>query len=115
MHEILASIRSTIESPADASRDPAYLWPARESIDVYKGLAIKIWADEHPPPHFHVAYQGQDASFSILDCTRLPGVKGLERHEQIIRDWWYRNRNLLIEKWNKSRPSDCPVGPILLP
>jgi hypothetical protein len=35
------------------------------------GLYIKMWADEHPPPHFHVSYQGQDASFSILDCARL--------------------------------------------
>jgi Domain of unknown function (DUF4160) len=39
------------------------------------GLNVKIWADEHPPPHFHVSYQGQDASFSILDCSRLQGVK----------------------------------------
>src|SRR5262245_65486924 len=51
-------------------------------------LSIKIWADEHPPPHFHVSYQGQDASFSILDCSRLPGVRGLERYESTIRDWW---------------------------
>src|SRR4051794_28885885 len=47
-----------------------------------KGLSIKIWADEHPPPHFHVDYQGQSASFSILTCERLRGVSGLERYEK---------------------------------
>jgi hypothetical protein len=78
------------------------------------GLSIKILADEHPPPHFHVSYQGQDASFSIVDCSRLPGVKGLERYEGRIRNWWYENRHLLVERWNASRPTDCPVGAISL-
>jgi 3'-5' exonuclease len=79
------------------------------------GLSIKIWADEHPPPHFHVSYQTQDASFSILDCARLPGTEGLERYERTIRDWWRKNQPLLIEKWNTSRPSDCPIGAVTLP
>jgi Domain of unknown function (DUF4160) len=79
------------------------------------GLSVKIWADEHPPPHFHVSYQGQDASFSILDCSRLPPARGLERYERRIRNWWERNVDLLIEKWNALRPSDCPVGIIVLP
>jgi hypothetical protein len=76
------------------------------------GLSIRIWADEHPPPHFHVIYQGQDASFSILDCSRLPGVSGLERYERTIRDWWEKNKIRLIKEWNASRPTDCPVGPV---
>lgn len=78
------------------------------------GLSIVIWADEHPPPHFHVRYQGQDASFSIVDCERLPGVSGLERYERCIRDWWHSNKHELIERWNDLRPTDCPVGPIRL-
>ncbi len=79
------------------------------------GLSIKIWADEHPPPHFHVSYQGQDASFSILDCSRLPGVSGLQRYDRRIESWWRRNRMHLIKKWNASRPTNCSVGPIILP
>jgi hypothetical protein len=78
------------------------------------GLSVKIWADEHPPPHFHVSYQDQDASFSILNCARLPGVNGLERYDRIIGEWWRENQKLLIEKWNASRPTNCPVGPITL-
>ena len=80
-----------------------------------KGLSIIIWADEHPPPHFHVSYQGEDASFSIVDCSRLRGSRGVERYDGEIRAWWGKNQNLLIEKWNASRPTECPVGPINLP
>ena len=76
------------------------------------GLKVKIFADEHPPPHFHVEYQGESASFSILNCERLEGVAGLERYEKAIHYWWERNQSRLIETWNTTRPSDCPVGPI---
>ena len=85
---------------------------AEKIVARVSGLSIRIWADEHPPPHFHVTYQGQDASFSILDCCRLPGVGGLERYERTIRDWWEKNKIRLIKEWNASRPTDCPVGPI---
>ena len=79
------------------------------------GLSIKIWADEHPPPHFHVTYQGEDASFSILDCRRLRGQGGLKHYDATIRSWWSKNQKRLIEEWNASRPTECPVGPINLP
>src|ERR1700682_1872524 len=61
-------------------------------VDRVNGLRIIIWADEHPPPHFHVAYQGEDASFGILNCARLPGVSGLERYDSVIFRWWLENR-----------------------
>ncbi|WP_456638430.1 DUF4160 domain-containing protein [Bradyrhizobium sp. USDA 10063] len=76
------------------------------------GLSMVIWADEHPPPHFHVRYQGEDASFSILECRRLAGTQGLERYERRIRGWWESHKFDLIQKWNEMRPADCPVGPI---
>ncbi|WP_083875169.1 DUF4160 domain-containing protein [Afipia broomeae] len=76
------------------------------------GLRIKIWADEHLPPHFHVSYQGEDASFTITDCVRLQGVRGLERYDHLIFSWWLKNKDALVEVWNSSRPSDCPVGPV---
>jgi Domain of unknown function (DUF4160) len=46
------------------------------TVDRVDGLRIYINADEHPPPHFHVSFQNEDASFSILDCARLDGVWG---------------------------------------
>lgn len=76
------------------------------------GLSIVIFANEHPPPHFHVKYQGKEASFSITNCERLAGVRGLERYDARIRSWWRDNQEKLIELWNNSRPTNCPVGPI---
>jgi hypothetical protein len=95
-----------LAEPDEALRPRAFI------VARVNGLSIKILADEHPPPHFHVSYQGGNASFSILDCERLPGIIGLERFDGKIRNWWGQNRSHLIEKWNISRPTDCPVGRI---
>jgi hypothetical protein len=80
-----------------------------------KNLRGEIRSNEHPPPHFHVKYDGEEASFSILDGMRLPGVVGLERYDSIIRDWCEENRRELCLIWNKSRPTDCGVGPVPVP
>jgi len=85
-----------------------------QTIGQIGGLTISIFADEHPPPHFCVEYQGESASFSITDCRRLPGNRGLERYEKNIRRWWRENRAALIARWNNSRPTDCLVGPVRL-
>jgi hypothetical protein len=51
-------------------------WYDERRLARVKGLSIIIWADEHPPPHFHVSYQGEDASFSIVDCLPFAGHSG---------------------------------------
>ncbi|MGQ3240419.1 DUF4160 domain-containing protein [Shinella sp.] len=78
-------------------------------------LKVEVRANEHPPPHFHVVYDGEDASFSILTGERLPNVYGLERYEKMIHLWWKQNQGKIISKWNDCRPTGCPVGPVRLP
>ncbi|WP_172730188.1 DUF4160 domain-containing protein [Neorhizobium tomejilense] len=73
-------------------------------------LRVEVRANEHPPPHFHVTYDGEDASFSIVTGERLPNVHGLERYEKVIRLWWRKNKLAIIAKWNDCRPTDCQVG-----
>ncbi|PWC92657.1 DUF4160 domain-containing protein [Azospirillum sp. TSO5] len=84
-----------------------------ELVDRLNKMSIVIQSDEHPPPHFHVKFSGQNVSFSIADGTRLTG--GLERYEHNIRRWWKDHRCTLIRVWNKTRPTDCPVGPVPVP
>lgn len=78
-------------------------------------LRAEVRATEHPPPHFHITYDGEDASYSIETGLRLPNVQGLERYDKIIHSWWKHRRREIALAWNNSRPSDCPVGPVLVP
>ena len=86
-----------------------------EQLARFSGLSIQIYADEHPPPHFHVRHAGANVSFALDTGRRLPGMKGLETFDRNISKWWQDHRCELILTWNRLRPSDCPVGPVPVP
>jgi len=115
--DLLESLSEALwwEEWSNRKTDKGQVGLAEFSVTHVDGLSINIFADEHPVPYFLVSYRSQDASFSILDCARLPGTTGLEQYERRILGWWHKNRALLIDKWNESRPNDCPVGIITVP
>lgn len=74
-----------------------------------KGIKLSINSNEHPPPHFHFLYGNENGSFTISDCMLIAG-KLSRRTQNIIYGWWKYNKEILIQKWNDSRPTDCSVG-----
>ncbi len=51
-------------------------------ISRFLGIVIKMFFDDHSPPHFHAYYGDSEASFSIDSLTILKGnlpprIKGL--------------------------------------
>lgn len=74
-------------------------------------LKFEVFSKEHAPPHFRVAYDGETANFAISDGSKLSG--GLNHFEKNIQLWYRNNRQKIIDKWNSTRPSDCPVGPYI--
>lgn len=87
----------------------------KHMVGTVGSLKIEIRANEHPPPHFHVRYNGEDASFTLNDCKLLRCSRGLVGREKIIRMWWKEHRRELAICWNETRPADCPVGPVIVP
>jgi hypothetical protein len=85
----------------------------RALVEALGSLRIVIHPNEHPPPHFHVIGSGINASFAIDNCALLRGDIG-SRERQLVEYWHRRGRTRLVDVWNKTRPSDCPVGPIKL-
>ncbi|WP_043463636.1 DUF4160 domain-containing protein [Azovibrio restrictus] len=75
-------------------------------------LKMYIYADEHPPPHFHVKYQGKENSFRIDDASPLYPDGDLKKWFKNIKKWHMQNKEELIATWNRMRPEGCPVGPI---
>lgn len=75
-----------------------------------KGLKIEIFANEHPPPHFRVIYQGESNNFRIADCCALNG-DALRPYFREIRKWHRKHKQQLIDTWDRTRPAGCPVGP----
>ena len=83
----------------------------RALVEKINGLKIHVYADEHAPPHFHVVSAEIDAAFSIQDCTLLRGAVDRKTRDLIVH-WHGSARKKLVEFWNSTRPTDCPVGPI---
>lgn len=87
------------------------LYNIRQLVARVRGLQIRVYSNDHSPPHFHVHSSDVDASFRIDDGTFLSG--NIDGREQRLVQWWYeRSRALLVNVWNSTRPSDCPVGPV---
>ena len=73
------------------------------------GLRIEIYPKDHAPPHFHVKSPDVNASFRIDDCGKIAGnLKDGDYRK--VRYWHSHSKPLLIESWNKMRPTDCTVG-----
>ena len=83
----------------------------RVLVERIHGLKIHIYADEHAPPHFHVVSSDIDAAFRIDDCALLKGSIDRKARDLIV--YWHESaRHKLIKIWNRTRPTNCPVGPI---
>ncbi len=35
------------------------------TIAIFFGIIVRMWHDDHPPPHIHVEYQGFEALVTI--------------------------------------------------
>ena len=77
----------------------------------FSGMKVEIFAREHPPPHFRVRTNEGTANFRIDSCEPINGNREVLECLGKIRKWHRENKQKLIDKWNETRPSDCPVGP----
>jgi hypothetical protein len=84
-------------------------------IASFEGLVVKLYFNDHPPPHIHV-YAGrighpgiQTARFSIetgaLIDGRLPSGKAA-----VVTNWCQRHREALRADWERARLDLHPIG-----
>lgn len=64
----------------------------------FLGIIIKMFFDDHNPPHFHAVYGNCEAVFSIETLEMISGdmphrVKGL------VIEWASIHKNELIKNW----------------
>jgi Domain of unknown function (DUF4160) len=74
------------------------------------GIIIAVFYEDHPPPHFHVRYGGQQAIIAIetlqlLEGRLSPRVLGL------VVEWGMMHRSELLQAWNQARRRE-PIDPI---
>jgi hypothetical protein len=77
-------------------------------ISVFFGIVVRMFYQEHEPPHFHAEYQGQQGKFTF-DGELFVGSIQSGTALRLIREWALLHRRELESNWDKmmaGRPLD---------
>ena len=71
-------------------------------ISYFFGIYIRMYHNDHAPPHFHVEYQGFEAFVEIESGLVLEGHLP-PKAASIVRDWALEHRGELLENWQRAQ------------
>jgi hypothetical protein len=71
-------------------------------ISMFFGIIIRMFYNDHPPPHFHAEYQGQRGIFDF-DGNLQQGSFRSRTAQRLIKEWASQHRDELEENWNNMR------------
>ena len=74
-------------------------------ISRFYGIVIRMFFNEHEPPHFHAAYDEQTVLISIemlavIDGRLAPRALGL------VTEWAALHQAELLDRWERARQSE---------
>jgi hypothetical protein len=68
------------------------------TISQFFGITIRMYFDDHPPPHFH-AYYGGDAAKIEIETLRITEGHMQRRPLSLVLEWAVEHRDELLENW----------------
>ncbi len=80
------------------------------TISMFYGIVVYLYFydnERHHLPHIHAKFQGQDASFSIVDGTLLAG--GIpDGKTKLVQAWIEIHREALLADWDLAVNGQAP-------
>jgi hypothetical protein len=83
------------------------------TLSIFYGIVIQMFWADHPPPHFHATYAGDEALIEIATSRVIRG--GLPtRALRFVLEWTELHRTELMEAWDKcsTRRSPAQIAPL---
>lgn len=71
-------------------------------ISRFFGIIIRMYFDEHPPPHFHAIYGNYEAQIGINPIVVLNGNLPA-RAESMAIEWAALHQEELLKNWDRLR------------
>jgi hypothetical protein len=83
------------------------------TISRFFGIMIRMYHNEHQPPHFHARYGSQSAVFTIADLRVLESSLP-RRAERLVLERARMHRIELMENWQlvQRRQNPAPIAPL---
>jgi hypothetical protein len=72
------------------------------TVAYFYGIAIKMYFNEHPPPHFTAAYSGHEANVSIKTGEVIEGYLP-PNAARLVKRWALAHRGELEDNWRRAR------------
>ena len=69
-------------------------------ISRFFGIIIRMYFDDHMPPHFHAIYGDNEAQVGIQPIALLRGEL-TRRAESMVIEWAALHQQELMENWNR--------------
>ena len=78
------------------------------TISTFYGILIRMFFNDHAPPHFHARYGEFEA---IIDIATLGVIEGdlPNRAFNLVREWAMIHRGELLEDWRLCRENSVPA------
>ena len=71
-------------------------------ISRFYGIVIRMYFNEHEPPHFHAVYGSQQALVSI-ETLALIGGRLSPRALGLVTEWAALHQDELLDRWERAR------------
>ena len=67
-------------------------------ISTFFGIIVRMYFDDHAPPHIHVEYQGHEAQIAFENGNVVQGSLP-RRALALVRQWCLDHRAELMQNW----------------
>ncbi len=75
-------------------------------ISRFMGIIIRMFVDEHAPPHFHAIYGGQEITVEIR--TRIVQGRFPPRSLRAVLEWAELHESALMRNWELLQNQQSP-------
>ena len=76
-------------------------------ISRFYGIVIRMYFDDHDPPHFHAKYAGMEAQFGI-DPLALREGEIPRRALNLVLEWAAEHQAELLANWDRLHSDQTP-------
>jgi hypothetical protein len=80
------------------------------TISVFFGIMIRMYYDDHAPPHFH-AYYGSESAVIEIETLRVVRGRLSRRVSALVLEWSSEYRVELLANWFRAQRHE-PLMPI---
>jgi len=77
------------------------------TICIFFGIFIKMYCDDHFPPHFHAEYNGNEVQIAIETGKIIKGNLA-PRAIRLIEEWRKLHVKELLDNWERAKMLQLP-------